>query len=387
MNIHEYQAKEILRPYGVSVPQGYPAFTADEAVEAAKKLGGELFVVKAQIHAGGRGKAGGVLLARSLDEVKAHAEKLLGKTLVTYQTGPKGQVVRRLYIEQGVNIARELYFGMVVDRSTGRIALMASTEGGVDIEKVAHETPEKIHKVFIDPLVGFAAYQGRELAFKLGLEGKSISSFIKLASGLYDAFTSKDGSLLEINPLIVTGDGGVMALDAKINFDDNALERHKDIESLRDESEESQTELEATRAGLSYVELEGTIGCMVNGAGLAMATMDIIKHYGGDPANFLDVGGGADQKRVATAFKIITADPNVKAIFINIFGGIMKCDVLAEGVVSAAREIGLNVPLVVRMEGTNVVRGKEILAESGLAIINADSMADGAQKAIAAAKG
>jgi succinyl-CoA synthetase beta subunit len=387
MNIHEYQAKEILRPYGVSVPQGYPAFTADEAVEAAKKLGGELFVVKAQIHAGGRGKAGGVLLARSLDEVKAHAEKLLGKTLVTYQTGPKGQVVHRLYIEQGVNIARELYFGMVVDRSTGRIALMASTEGGVDIEKVAHETPEKIHKVFIDPLVGFAAYQGRDLAFKLGLEGKSINSFIKLASGLYNAFTSKDGSLLEINPLIVTGDGGVMALDAKINFDDNALERHKDIESLRDESEESQTELEATRAGLSYVELEGTIGCMVNGAGLAMATMDIIKHYGGDPANFLDVGGGADQKRVATAFKIITADPNVKAIFINIFGGIMKCDVLAEGVVSAAREIGLNVPLVVRMEGTNVVRGKEILAESGLAIINADSMADGAQKAIAAVKG
>jgi succinyl-CoA synthetase beta subunit len=387
MNIHEYQAKEILRPYGVSVPQGYPAFTADEAVEAAKKLGGELFVVKAQIHAGGRGKAGGVLLARSLDEVKAHAEKLLGKTLVTYQTGPKGQVVHRLYIEQGVNIARELYFGMVVDRSTGRIALMASTEGGVDIEKVAHETPEKIHKVFIDPLVGFAAYQGRDLAFKLGLEGKSVNSFIKLASGLYNAFTSKDGSLLEINPLIVTGDGGVMALDAKINFDDNALERHKDIESLRDESEESQTELEATRAGLSYVELEGTIGCMVNGAGLAMATMDIIKHYGGDPANFLDVGGGADQKRVATAFKIITADPNVKAIFINIFGGIMKCDVLAEGVVSAAREIGLNVPLVVRMEGTNVVRGKEILAESGLAIINADSMADGAQKAIAAVKG
>lgn len=386
MNIHEYQAKEILRPYGVSVPQGYPAFTADEAVEAAKKLGGDLFVVKAQIHAGGRGKAGGVLLARSLDEVKSHAEKLLGKTLVTYQTGPKGQVVRRLYIEQGVNIARELYFGMVVDRSTGRIAVMASTEGGVNIEQVAHETPEKIHKVFIDPLVGFAGYQGRELAFKLGLEGKSINSFVKLATGLYNMFTSKDGSLLEINPLIVTGDGGVMALDAKINFDDNALERHKDIEALRDESEESQTELEAGRAGLSYVELEGSIGCMVNGAGLAMATMDIIKHYGGDPANFMDVGGGADQKRVATAFKLITADPNVKAIFINIFGGIMKCDVLAEGVVSAAREIGLNVPLVVRMEGTNVVRGKEILAESGLAIINADSMADGAQKAIAAAK-
>jgi succinyl-CoA synthetase beta subunit len=386
MNIHEYQAKELLRSYGVSVPQGYPAFTADEAVEAAKKLGGELFVVKAQIHAGGRGKAGGVKLARSLDEVRAHAEALLGKTLVTYQTGPKGQVVRRLFVEQGVNIARELYLGMVVDRSTGRIAMMASTEGGVDIEKVAHETPEKIHKVFIDPLVGFAAHQGRTLAFKLELSGKAVGSFVKLATGLYKAFTDKDGSLLEINPLIVTGDS-VMALDAKINFDDNALARHPDIEALRDESEESATELEAKRADLSYVELEGSIGCMVNGAGLAMATMDIIKHYGGDPANFLDVGGGADQKRVATAFKIITADPSVKAIFINIFGGIMKCDVLAEGVVSAARELGLNVPLVVRMEGTNVAKGKEILAASGLAIINADSMADGAQKVIAAAKG
>jgi succinyl-CoA synthetase beta subunit len=327
-----------------------------------------------------------VKLARSLDEVRAHAEALLGKTLVTYQTGPKGQVVRRLFVEQGVNIARELYLGMVVDRSTGRIAMMASTEGGVDIEKVAHETPEKIHKVFIDPLVGFAAHQGRTLAFKLELSGKAVGSFVKLATGLYKAFTDKDGSLLEINPLIVTGDS-VMALDAKINFDDNALARHPDIEALRDESEESATELEAKRADLSYVELEGSIGCMVNGAGLAMATMDIIKHYGGDPANFLDVGGGADQKRVATAFKIITADPSVKAIFINIFGGIMKCDVLAEGVVSAARELGLNVPLVVRMEGTNVAKGKEILAASGLAIINADSMADGAQKVIAAAKG
>jgi succinyl-CoA synthetase beta subunit len=387
MNIHEYQAKELLRAYGVSVPQGYPAFTADEAVEAAKKLGGDLFVVKAQIHAGGRGKAGGVKLARSLDQVREYAEELLGKPLVTYQTGPKGQVVRRLFIEQGVDIARELYLGMVVDRSTGRIAIMASTEGGVDIEKVAHETPEKIHKVFIDPLVGFSGYQGRALAFKLELSGKSVHSFVALASGLYKAFTEKDGSLLEINPLIVTGDGGVMALDAKINFDDNALARHPDIEALRDESEESVTELEAKRADLSYVKLDGTIGCMVNGAGLAMATMDIIKHYGGDPANFLDVGGGADQKRVATAFKIITADPNVKAIFINIFGGIMKCDVLAEGVVSAAREIGLKVPLIVRMEGTNVERGKQILAESGLAIISAATMAEGAQKAIEAAKG
>lgn len=384
MNIHEYQGKEIFRKHGVKVPRGYVAFTVDEAVEAAEKLGGDLFVVKAQIHAGGRGKGGGVKLARSLDEVREHAEAILGMQLITHQTGPEGQTVRRLYIEEGADIDRELYFGMVVDRASGRIAVMASTEGGVEIEKVAEEQPELIHTVLIDPTLGFTGYQGRELAFALGLEGKTVRQATKFFSSLYEVFTSTDCSLAEINPLVITKQGEVIALDAKLNFDDNALFRHPDLEELRDESEEDEAELEAKKHHLSYVNLDGNIGCMVNGAGLAMATMDIIKHYGAEPANFLDVGGGADAERVATAFKLITRDENVKGIFINIFGGIMKCDVLAEGVVAAVKEVGLSVPLVVRLEGTNVERGKEILNTSGLNIISADSMGDGAQKIIAA---
>ncbi len=384
MNIHEHQGKELFRSYGITVPDGIPAFSVDEAVAAAEKLGGPIWVVKAQIHAGGRGKAGGVKLAKSLDEVREHASEILGKTLVTHQTGPEGQVVRRLYIEDGADIARELYLGMVVDRATGAVTFMASTEGGVEIEKVAEETPEKIHYERIDPITGFQAYQGRNLAFKLGLEGKTVRKAVSFMSALYKLFMEKDCSLLEINPLVISGDGDVIALDSKINFDDNGLFRHPDIAELRDEHEEDPAEIEAKAAHLSYVNLDGNIGCMVNGAGLAMATMDIIKHYGGEPANFLDVGGGADAARVATAFRIITADPNVKGIFINIFGGIMKCDVLAEGVVSAAKEVGLNVPLVVRLEGTNVEKGREILANSGLTIINAASMGDGAKKIIEA---
>ncbi len=384
MNIHEYQAKQIFKDYGVKTPEGRPAFTVEEAVDAAKDLGGDLWVVKAQIHAGGRGKAGGVKLAKSLDEVQQHADEILGKTLVTHQTGPDGQKVRRLYIEQGVDIDRELYLAVVIDRASGGIVMMASTEGGVDIEQVAEETPEKIHKVYVDPQVGFADYQGRQLAFMLGLEGKSVFKAAAFMKGLYRAFVEKDASLAEINPLVVTKSGDIIALDAKMNFDDNALFRHPDIKELRDESEEDEAELEAKQHGLSYVNLDGNIGCMVNGAGLAMATMDIIKHYGGEPANFLDVGGGADTKTVTEAFKIITRDPRVQAIFINIFGGIMQCDVIANGVLAAVKEVGLDVPLVVRLAGTNEKKGKEILAESDLNIIPADSMADGAEKAIAA---
>ncbi len=384
MNIHEYQAKQVLKDYGVKVPQGHAAFTVDEAVDAAKDLGGQLWVVKAQIHAGGRGKAGGVKLAKSIDEVREHADDILGKTLVTHQTGPDGQKVRRLYIEQGVDIASELYLAAVIDRASGGVVIMGSTEGGVDIEQVAEETPEKIHKVYVDPQVGFADYQGRQLAFKLGLEGKSVFAAVKLMKGLYAAFVEKDSSLAEINPLVVTSDGDIIALDAKMNFDDNALFRHSDIKELRDEAEEDEAELEAKQHGLSYVNLDGNIGCMVNGAGLAMATMDIIKHYGGDPANFLDVGGGADTKTVTEAFKIITSDPRVEAIFINIFGGIMKCDVIANGVIGAVKEVGLDVPLVVRLAGTNEEAGKQILEDSDLNIIAASSMADGAEKVIAA---
>ncbi|QDG54453.1 ADP-forming succinate--CoA ligase subunit beta [Persicimonas caeni] len=384
MNIHEYQAKQILRDFGVKTPEGRPAFTVDEAVDAAKELGGDLWVVKAQIHAGGRGKAGGVKLAKSIDEVREHADDILGKTLVTHQTGPDGQKVRRLYIEEGADIDRELYLAAVVDRASGGIVLMGSTEGGVDIEQVAEETPEKIHKIYVDPLVGLADYQCRELAFELGLEGKSVFRAVKFMKGLYKAFVEKDASLAEINPLVVTGDGDIIALDAKMNFDDNGLFRHADIKELRDESEEDEAELEAKQHGLSYVNLDGNIGCMVNGAGLAMATMDIIKHYGGEPANFLDVGGGADTKTVTEAFKIITQDERVQAIFINIFGGIMKCDVIANGVVAAVKEVGLEVPLVVRLAGTNEKEGKAILEESSLNIIPADTMADGAEKAIAA---
>jgi succinyl-CoA synthetase beta subunit len=384
MNIHEYQGKELFRSYGVAVPEGIAAFSVEEAVHAARELGGDLWVVKAQIHAGGRGKAGGVKLAKSIDEVREHANEILGKTLVTHQTGPEGQTVRRLYIESGASIDRELYLSMIVDRATSKIVVMASTEGGVEIETVASETPEKIHYVHVDPVVGLADYQCRQIAFKLGLEGKSVRAAGKFLHSLYDLFTAKDCSLVEINPLVITTDGQVIALDSKINFDDNGLFRHADIEELRDESEEDAAELEAKSHGLSYVNLDGNIGCMVNGAGLAMSTMDIIKHYGAEPANFLDVGGGADKDAVAAAFKIITDDPRVQGIFINIFGGIMKCDVLAEGVVAAVKEVGLEVPLVVRLAGTNVEQGKQILENSGLAITPADSMADGARKIIEA---
>ena len=384
MNIHEYQGKELFRSYGVPVPQGIPAFSVDEAVEAAKKLGGNFWVVKAQIHAGGRGKGGGVKLARSLDEVREHANAILGMNLVTHQTGPEGQKVRRLYIESGADIAQELYLGMIVDRQTSKIVLMASTEGGVEIEKVAAETPEKIHYIHVDPLIGLADYQCRQLAFKLGLEGKTVRAAGKFMQALYNLFTDLDCSLLEINPLVITGSGEVVALDSKINFDDNALFRHPNVAELRDEDEEDALEKQAKEHGLSYVNLDGNIGCLVNGAGLAMATMDIIKHYGAEPANFLDVGGGASQEAVTEAFKIITIDDNVKGIFINIFGGILKCDLLAQGVVAAAREVNLQLPLVVRLEGTNVEEGKRILRESGLKIITADSMADGAKKIIEA---
>lgn len=384
MNIHEYQGKELFRQYGVNVPSGFPAFSADEAAQAAEKLGGNLWVVKAQIHAGGRGKAGGVKLAKSKDEVKAIANELLGKTLVTVQTGPEGQKVRRLYVEEGADIARELYLSMVVDRASSRIVIMASTEGGVDIETVAEETPEKIHYITIDPTTGYRPFQGRKLAQLLGIHGKSVRKLHGFLDGLYRLFMERDCSLVEINPLVVTGDDDIIALDAKLNFDDNGLVRQPEIEALRDEDEEDPAEIEAKKYGLSYVALEGDIGCMVNGAGLAMGTMDIIKHYGGQPKNFLDVGGSANAEQVAAAFRIITSDPNVKGIFINIFGGIMKCDVLAEGVVSAARELGLRVPLVVRLEGTNVEKGKQILRESGLAILPADTMAEGAKKIIEA---
>lgn len=384
MNIHEYQGKQIFRQYGVTVPEGLPAFSVDEAVEAAKTLGGSIWVVKAQIHAGGRGKGGGVKLARSIDEVRSLSEEILGMTLITPQTGPEGKLVQRLYIEQGADIARELYLGMVVDRATNSIVIMASTEGGMDIEEVAEETPELIHKVSIDPTVGFADYQGRQIAFALGLSGKLVFTAVKFIRALYNAFVEKDASIVEINPLVVTGAGELIALDSKMNFDDNALYRNKDIAALRDDSEEDPAELEAQSHDLSYVNLDGNIGCMVNGAGLAMATMDIIKHYGAEPANFLDVGGGATAARVTQAFKLITRDPAVKGIFINIFGGIMKCDIIASGVLEAVKEIGLKVPLVVRLEGTNVEMGKKILQESDLDIISADSMADGAQKIIAA---
>jgi succinyl-CoA synthetase beta subunit len=382
MNIHEHEAKEVFRAYGVTVPAGEAAYSVEEAVEAARSLGGDLWVVKAQIHAGGRGKAGGVKLARSLDEVREHAGSILGTTLVTHQTGPEGQLVRRLYIEAGVDIARELYLGLVIDRATQGVVLMASTEGGVDIETVAEETPEKIHKVSIDPLLGLGDFQARQVAFALGLQGKTVFQAVRFMKSLYRAFVEKDASTAEINPLVVTGEGGLIALDAKMNFDDNALYRNRDIAELRDEAEEDPAELQAREHDLSYVNLDGNIGCMVNGAGLAMGTMDIIKHYGGEPANFLDVGGGADAATVTEAFKIITSDERVEVIFINIFGGIMKCDVIAEGVVAAVDEVGLQVPLVVRLAGTNVERGKQILEDSPFDIVSADSMSDGAKKAI-----
>ncbi|MTJ82116.1 MAG: ADP-forming succinate--CoA ligase subunit beta [Telmatospirillum sp.] len=395
MNIHEYQAKKLLAKYGVAILKGGVAYTADEALQVAKELGGPVWVVKSQIHAGGRGKGkfkdretegGGVRVVKSADAVRENAKAMLGQTLVTHQTGPAGKEVKRVYIEEGCDIRRELYLGMLIDRATSRVTIMASTEGGMEIEEVAARTPEKILKVAIDPVQGFQPYHGRQIAFGLGLEDKQVNTAVKFIGALYKAFVDLDASIVEINPLVVTGAGEIIALDAKMNFDDNALFRHKDIEELRDESEEDPAELEAARHSLNYIKLDGKIGCMVNGAGLAMATMDIIKLYGSEPANFLDVGGGATKERVTTAFKLILSDPNVEGILVNIFGGIMRCDVIAEGVVAAAREVSLNVPLVVRLEGTNVELGKKILSQSGLPIIAADNLADAAEKVVKAVK-
>jgi succinyl-CoA synthetase beta subunit len=383
MNIHEYQGKEVLRQYGVAVPRGLVAFTVDEAVAAAEQLGTSVVVVKAQIHAGGRGKAGGVKVAKSIEQVREYASQILGKVLVTHQTGPEGKEVKRLLIEEGCDIKKEYYIGVVVDRATGRVVMMASEEGGTEIEEVAEHSPEKIFKEVIDPAVGLQPFQARKLAFAINIPGDLVNKAVKFMLALYKAFVDKDCSIAEINPLVVTGSGDVMALDAKLNFDANALFRHKDVQALRDLTEEDEKEIEASKFDLSYIALEGNIGCMVNGAGLAMATMDIIKHFGGEPANFLDVGGGATTEKVTEAFKIILSDPGVKGIFVNIFGGIMRCDVIANGVVAAAKQVGLDRPLVVRLEGTNVELGKKILNESGLAITTANSMADGAQKIVA----
>ncbi len=395
MNIHEYQAKELLARYGVAVLQGHVAWNAQEAAEAAQKLPGPVYVVKSQIHAGGRGAGrfkedpngkGGVRVVRSVEDVKAAAEAMLGRTLVTKQTGEAGKTVSRVYVEDGCDIRRELYLGLLVDRATSRLTIMASTEGGMEIEEVAEHHPEKILKVAVDPASGISGFHARKLAFGLGLEGKQVSSFTKFVTALYRAFLDLDCAIVEINPLVVTGAGEIVALDAKVSFDDNALFRHKDLEALRDDSEMDPKELEAVRHDLNYVALDGEIGCMVNGAGLAMATMDIIKLYGSSPANFLDVGGTANAARVTEAFRIITSDPNVKAILVNIFGGIAKCDLIAEGIVAAAKELTLKVPLVVRLEGTNVELGKKILAESGLKIIPADNLADAAEKVVRAVK-
>jgi len=396
MNIHEYQAKALLAKFGVPVPRGQVAYTRDEAIEAAQKLAGPVYVVKAQIHAGGRGAGhfahdpkgkGGVRVVKSLDEIGQQAAGMLGKTLITRQTGPDGKEVKRVLVEEGLDIRREIYLSLLVDRSTGRATIVASGEGGMSIEDAAAKHPEKIVKQALDPVIGYQSFHGRKVALALGLRDRQASSFVGLLAGLYRAFVELDCSLLEINPLIVTGDNKVVALDAKMNFDDNALYRHKDIEELRDEDEEDPAEIEAGKHSLNYVKLDGTIGCMVNGAGLAMATMDIVKLYGASPANFLDVGGGATKERVTAAFKIILKDPNVEGILVNIFGGIMRCDVIAEGVVAAAREVSLHVPLVVRLEGTNVDLGKKILRESGLAITSADNLADAAEKIVKAVKG
>jgi succinyl-CoA synthetase beta subunit len=384
MNIHEYQAKEILRSHGVPVPDGYVCFNSAGAREKAKRLGDGPWVVKAQIHAGGRGKGGGVKLARTPEEVRNYAQEMIGMTLVTHQTGPEGKLVKRVLVENGCNIANELYVSLLVDRATSKVTMMASTEGGMDIEEVAAKTPEKIFFEPIDPIIGLAPFQCRNIAFNLGLTGKLTNKAAKVFAGLYEAFIAKDCSMLEINPLVVTAEGDILALDAKFGFDDNALYRQPDIRDMRDYDEEDMNEIEASQYDLSYISLDGNIGCLVNGAGLAMATMDIIKHYGGNPANFLDVGGSATTERVTEAFKIILSDSKVKGILVNIFGGIMKCDVVAAGVVEAAKQIGIKVPLVVRLEGTNVASGKEILAKSGLNIVPADGMADGAQKIVAA---
>jgi len=387
MNIHEYQAKGVLREFGVPIPRGIPAFSSDEAVKAAKELGGPVWVVKAQIHAGGRGKAGGVKVVKSVEDVKKEASRMLGSTLVTHQTGPQGKQVNRLYIEEGAAIAKEFYLSLLVDRETSRVAFVVSTEGGMDIEKVAHDTPEKIVTFSVDPVTGIEAHHGRRVAAALGLKGDLSKQTAELVNKLYTAFVVKDMSLLEVNPLIVTKDDKLICLDAKVGFDDNALFRHADVVALRDVTEEDAKEVEASKYDLNYIALDGSIGCMVNGAGLAMATMDIIKLYGEAPANFLDVGGGATKEKVTSAFKIITSDPRVKGILVNIFGGIMRCDVIAEGVVAAVKEIGLKVPLVVRLEGTNVDLGKKILKSSGLNVIAADDLDDAAQKIVKAVKG
>ncbi|HEV2866996.1 MAG TPA: ADP-forming succinate--CoA ligase subunit beta [Allosphingosinicella sp.] len=396
MNIHEYQAKELLAKFGVPVPAGHAAMSVKEAVAAAKKLPGPLYVVKAQIHAGGRGKGrfkelpkdakGGVRLAKSADEVRGHAEEMLGKTLVTVQTGPAGKQVNRLYITDGVDIAKEFYLALLVERKTGRIAFVVSTEGGMNIEEVAHETPEKIRSFTVDSATGFMPHHGRAVAHALGLEGDLAKQAHKVAGLLYEAFLGTDASQIEVNPLAVTDDGRLLVLDAKVGFDSNAMFRHKDLEGLRDESEEDPIELEASKHDLAYIKLDGNIGCMVNGAGLAMATMDIIKLNGAEPANFLDVGGGASKEKVTAAFKIILSDPSVKGILVNIFGGIMRCDIIADGIIAAAREVDLDVPLVVRLEGTNVAQGKAILADSGLAIVPADDLGDAARKIVAAVR-
>jgi len=396
MNIHEYQAKELLAKYGVPVPAGYAAMSVDEAVEAANKLPGPLWVVKAQIHAGGRGKGrfkelgesakGGVRLAHSIDEVREHAAEMLGKTLVTVQTGPHGKQVQRLYITDGVDIAKEYYLALLVDRETGRVAVVASTEGGMEIEKVAHDSPEKIATITIDPATGIMPHHGREVAAALGLSGDLAKQASKVLGSIYQAFVGTDASQIEINPLAVDDKGRLLVLDAKVGFDNNADFRHPDLQELRDLTEEDPMEVEASKYGLSYIKLDGSIGCMVNGAGLAMATMDIIKLEGAEPANFLDVGGGANKEKVTAAFKIILSDPAVKGILVNIFGGIMRCDIIAEGIVAAAREVSLNVPLVVRLEGTNVQQGKDILATSGLPIIAANDLGDAAKKIVAEVK-
>ena len=386
MNIHEYQAKAVLKSFGVSVPRGGIAFSPDEAVQHAESLGGPVWVVKAQIHAGGRGKGGGVKVVKTVDDVRAEADRMLGMTLITHQTGPEGKEVGRVYIEEGSEIDRELYLSILVDRATSKVSFIASTEGGMDIEEVAAETPEKILTVGIDPVAGITDANGQEIAAALKLTGNQVDQCVTLVKNLYKAFVDTDMSLLEINPLVVNGTGDLICLDAKVNFDSNALYRHDDIVELRDLSEEDPAEVEASKYDLSYVKLDGSIGCMVNGAGLAMATMDIIKLYGEEPANFLDVGGGATKEKVTEAFKIILSDSNVKGILVNIFGGIMRCDIIAEGVIAAASELALSVPLVVRLEGTNVEQGKEIMAASSLAIIPADNLEDAAEKIVAAVR-
>ncbi|MCA3017431.1 MAG: ADP-forming succinate--CoA ligase subunit beta [Rhodocyclaceae bacterium] len=387
MNVHEYQGKEILRRYGVATPRGVACFSVDEAVKAAETLGGKVWVVKAQIHAGGRGKGGGVKVAKSIDEVRQYASQILGMTLVTHQTGPEGRLVKRLLVEEGADIKKELYVGMVVDRASQRVTLMASSEGGMDIEHVAEHTPEKIVKVHIDPKIGLTTAEAEDVARKIGVPDQAVAQGAAFMQSLYKAFDECDCSLAEINPLIYTGDNKVLALDAKLNFDSNALYRHPDIVAMRDLDEEDPAEVEASKFDLTYISLDGNIGCLVNGAGLAMATMDVIKLYGGSPANFLDVGGGATTEKVTEAFKIMLRNPNLKAILVNIFGGIMKCDVIANGVIAAAREVKLSVPLVVRMKGTNEDLGKQILKDSGLPIISANNMAEAAERVVAAAKG